>query len=358
MFCSPETIRSSKRAKTIASVATSLTASALLFRTIANNVIPTAVHDYFSSNLQKLSTCFSSQLTLVIQEFDGLIADHMFEAANVYLGEKLSPLISRIKVNKLEKEKELELTVDKDEELVDLYNGVKLNWVLVSSPIERPISNTRSNEEEEFASSEIRHFELSFHKKHRDMVLRSYLPYILQKAKAVGEEKKIVKLHTIDYNSTDYWSSINLDHPATFDTMAMDPDLKKFLVEDLNRFIGRKQYYKRVGKAWKRGYLLYGPPGTGKSSLVAAMANFLKFDIYDLDLREVECNSDLRQLLIGTASRSILVIEDIDCLIELDNKAISVEDDDQVTPCFSIHIIKMLHTNLIFFHYRLHSRVC
>nr|POE52397.1 aaa-atpase [Quercus suber] len=163
------------------------------------------------------------------------------------------------------------------------------------------------------------------------MVLRSYLPYILQKAKAVGEEKKIVKLHTIDYNSTDNWSSINLDHPATFDTMAMDPDLKKFLVEDLNRFIGRKQYYKRVGKAWKREYLLYGPPGTGKSSLVAAMANFLKFHIYDLDLREVECNSDLRQLLIGTTSRSVLVIEDIDCLIELDNKAISVEDDDEVT---------------------------
>lgn len=207
----------------------------------------------------------------------------MFEAANVYLGEKLSPLTLRIKVNKLEKEKELELTVDKAEELVDLYNGVKLNWVLVSSPIERPISNTRSNEEEEFASSEIRHFELSFHKKHRYMVLRSNLPYILQKAKAIGEEKKTVKLHTIVYNSTDYWSSINLDHPATFDTMAMDPDLKKFLVEDLNRFIGRKQYYKRVGKPWKRGYLLYGPPGTGKSSLVAAMANFLKFDIYDLD---------------------------------------------------------------------------
>jgi len=63
----------------------------------------------------------------------------MFEAANVYLGEKLSPLTSRIKVNKLEKERELELTVDKDEELVDLYNGVRLNWVLVSSPIERPI---------------------------------------------------------------------------------------------------------------------------------------------------------------------------------------------------------------------------
>ncbi|GMY28372.1 AAA-ATPase At3g50940-like [Fagus crenata] len=328
MLCSSETLPSPK---TILSVAASLTASALLFRTIANDVIPTAVQDYFYSRLQKVSTRLSSQLTVVIQEFDGLITNHMFEAANVYLGEKLSPSTSRIKVNKSEKEKELAVTIDKNQELVDLYNGVKFKWVLVSLQSDKPVSNMRSNQKA-FATSETRRFELSFHKKHREMVLRSYLPYILQRAKAIREERKTVKLHTIDYNGTDYWSSINLDHPANFDTMAMDLDLKKMLVADLDRFIGRKEYYKRVGKAWKRGYLLYGPPGTGKSSLVAAMANYLKFDIYDMDLREVQCNSDLRRLLIGAASRSILVLEDIDCSIELqnresDNKVISVEDD-------------------------------
>uniref|UniRef100_A0A453A2V7 AAA+ ATPase domain-containing protein n=2 Tax=Aegilops tauschii subsp. strangulata TaxID=200361 RepID=A0A453A2V7_AEGTS len=71
------------------------------------------------------------------------------------------------------------------------------------------------------------------------------------------------------------------------------------------------------GRAWKRGYLLYGPPGTGKSSLVAAMANYLKFDIYDLELTEVKSNSDLRRLLVGMSNRSILVVEDIDCSIDL-----------------------------------------
>ncbi|XVF73790.1 hypothetical protein PTKIN_Ptkin13bG0010400 [Pterospermum kingtungense] len=77
-------------------------------------------------------------------------------------------------------------------------------------------------------------------------------------------------------------------------------DLEKAtLIEDLDRFI-RSEFYRRVGKTWKRGYLLYGPPGTGKSSLVSAMANYLKFDVYDLDLKEVQCNSDLRRLLIGT----------------------------------------------------------
>jgi chaperone BCS1 len=75
-----------------------------------------------------------------------------------------------------------------------------------------------------------------------------------------------------------------------------------------------------VGKAWKRGYLLYGPPSTGKSSLIAAMANHLKFDIYDLELSNVYSNSELRRLLVSTANRSIVVIEDIDCSVELQNR--------------------------------------
>ncbi|TVU38850.1 hypothetical protein EJB05_12243 [Eragrostis curvula] len=80
------------------------------------------------------------------------------------------------------------------------------------------------------------------------------------------------------------WRCINHHHPATFDKLAMDPDLKRSVIADLDRFLKRKDYYRRIGKASKRGYLLYGPPGTGKSSLVAAMANYLRFSLYDLDL--------------------------------------------------------------------------
>ena len=59
-------------------------------------------------------------------------------------------------------------------------------------------------------------------------------------------------------------------------------------MNDLTKFSQGKEYYKKIGKAWKRGYLLYGPPGTGKSSMIAAMADFLKYDIYDLELTTVE----------------------------------------------------------------------
>lgn len=113
------------------------------------------------------------------------------------------------------------------------------------------------------------------------------------------------------------WSSVPFRHPCTFETLALEPELKKQLVEDLTAFADGKEFYRKIGRAWKRGYLLYGPPGAGKSSLIAAMANFLQYDVYDLELSKVKDNSELRALLIQTTNRSIIVIEDIDCSIDL-----------------------------------------
>lgn len=106
-------------------------------------------------------------------------------------------------------------------------------------------------------------------------------------------------------------------HPSTFETLALEPELKNQLVDDLTAFADGKEFYQKIGRAWKRGYLLYGPPGSGKSSLIAAMANFLCYDVYDLELSKVADNSELRALLIQTTNRSIIVIEDIDCSIDL-----------------------------------------
>ncbi|KAM2995027.1 hypothetical protein FF2_042038 [Malus domestica] len=138
----------------------------------------------FYSHLQKLS----SQLTVVVEEIDGLTPNQMFEAANLYLGAKVSAATQRIKVNKPEKEEQFLITIDKNQGTVDSFNGVDFKWVLIST--EKP-NNNRGGEN---SQSEFRLLELSFHKKHRDMVLRSYLPYILQKSKEIKEERKVVKL--------------------------------------------------------------------------------------------------------------------------------------------------------------------
>lgn len=91
------------------------------------------------------------------------------------------------------------------------------------------------------------------------------------------------------YDMANALVSTNLDHPATFDKIAMETKIKEPILKDLERFIRRKDFYRKAGKAWKREYLLYGPSGTGKSSLIAAMANHLKFDIYEIRHLDSNC---------------------------------------------------------------------
>ena len=53
--------------------------------------------------------------------------------------------------------------------------------------------------------------------------------------------------------------------------------------------------------------LLYGPPGTGKSSLIAAIANYLKFDVYDLELSSVSSDVLLKRILLSTINRESIL---------------------------------------------------
>lgn len=140
--------------------------------------------------------------------------------------------------------------------------------------------------------SQVPCFELRFHKKHEDTVLGTYIPHVLKKSQELrSKTKKTLKLFTLrSYGGRDSnpWQSVNLDHPSNFDSLAMDIDKKKLIMDDLDRFLKRKEFYTRVGRAWKRGYLLFAPPGTGRSSLIAAVANYLNFDVYDLELSSVQ----------------------------------------------------------------------
>ncbi|KAL8473842.1 hypothetical protein ACS0TY_030629 [Phlomoides rotata] len=310
-------------AKAILSAVGSIAATVVVVRGVTRDLLPPEFHDFIFSGIRRFFSSFSNQLTLVINEYNGLIHNGIYDAAETYLATKISPSNRRLRISKPEKEKHFSLTMEREEEIVDIFNGEKFKWLWMCDTTEaKCFFNPR--EMNSPAKTEVRSFELTFHKKNRDMVLNSYLPYVANEAKTLKQEKKTIKIHTVDhdtmYNLMDMWKSITLDHPATFDTLAMDTDQKEMILKDLERFVNRREYYKEVGKAWKRGYLLYGPPGTGKSSLIAAMANYLNFDVYDLELTDLKRNSELRRLLVATANRSILVVEDIDCSIDLQDR--------------------------------------
>ncbi|XP_043695414.1 AAA-ATPase At2g18193-like [Telopea speciosissima] len=242
----------------VLSVYASVSTSTMLIRTMANQLIPHQFQGYIFSRLQTIFAHLISSprllMTIVVDEYTGFHRNQIFDASEIYLLSKLtspnSSSMDRVKVAKTPIDKNLLLGFEKDQEIIDFFHGIQLKWKLVYHEDNNSSPGYNGNKE-------CRWFELIFDEKHKGIVLDSYLSHVVEKSKALKEENKVVKLYTRG-------QSINLEHPATFDKLAMDSELKRALIEDLDRFVKRREFYRRVGKAWKRGYLLYGPPGTGK----------------------------------------------------------------------------------------------
>ncbi len=116
------------------------------------------------------------------------------------------------------------------------------------------------------------------------------------------------------------WDSQPFKHPATFNTLALDTKLKQAVMQKLDSFSSDAAFYSQTGRAHKMGFFLFGPPGTGKTTFIAAVANYMQYSVYDLDLTGVSSNLDLRSLLTQITDRAVVVIEDIDT-VELPNRA-------------------------------------
>ncbi|GFS29813.1 P-loop containing nucleoside triphosphate hydrolases superfamily protein [Actinidia rufa] len=235
----------------VLSTYTSFAASAMLVRTVLNEVqnltyqlIPQQIQQKILARLGGLMGNSSSQMTLIIDENNGLSKNQMFEASEVYLRTKIPPSVVRLKVSKAPREKNFSVTVNKGEKITDAFEDIQVIWQVICTEIQKTSTDYEGGFSTE--SVERKSIELSFHKEHREKILSSYLPYVLERSKAINEEDKVVKLST------------HLDTSM--------------------------------------GIMM----GRGLTSL--------------------QSNSDLRSILVSTANRSILVIEDIDCSSDFQNR--------------------------------------
>ncbi|MBA0675492.1 hypothetical protein Goari_017034, partial [Gossypium aridum] len=255
----------------------------------------------------KFVNLFSPYIIITFPEYSGYWSNQAFDAIETYVGALSTTKASLLKGSLVQNSKALVLTRD-DRKVCDEFNAVQVWWVLEPSPT---------------SSSEDKYFQLIFHRQHRDLITGSYLDHVIEQGKAIQAKNKQRRLYTNNPSENwgsykkKLWSNIAFESPATFQAIAMDPNKKEEIINDLVSFSKGKEYYMKLGKPWKRGYLLYGPPGTGKSTMIAAMANFLNYDIYDLELTTVKNNTELRKLLAETSSKSIIVIEDIDCSLDV-----------------------------------------
>nr|GME03936.1 AAA-ATPase ASD, mitochondrial-like [Ipomoea batatas] len=260
----------------------------------------------------KLRIFFNPYVQISINEYmsRNLKPHDAYAAVEAYLSVNSVKEAKRLKGEMISGADNLVLSMDENEKVNDEFHGAKVQWISGKFEV---------RQKEQYPEIDKRYYNLIFHKKHREMITGPYLDHVVRTGKQIQTRYKKKKLYTNSHSKTT-WSHIVFDHPASFDKLAMDRERKKEIVEDLIAFREGREFYERIGKAWKRGYLLYGPPGTGKSTMIASMANLLNYDIYDLELTSVRDNTDLRRLLAETTSKSIIVIEDIDCSLDLTGK--------------------------------------
>ncbi|XP_031253137.1 AAA-ATPase ASD, mitochondrial-like [Pistacia vera] len=309
-------------------------ASFMFVWAIIRQYCPYEVRRYFEKYTHRIMGFFYPYIKISIHEFTGdrLKRSEAYAAVEAYLSVNSSKSAKRLKAEMGKDSSNLVLSMDEYERVTDEFHGAKVWWV--SSKV---VSPTKSMSY--YSEQEKRYYRLTFHKRYREIITETYLEHVVREGKEIRVRNRQRKLYT---NSPGYkwpsykqtmWSHIVFEHPATFETMALEPEKKLEIIEDLVTFSKSKEFYARIGKAWKRGYLLYGPPGTGKSTMIAAMANLLNYDVYDLELTAVKDNTELRKLLIETTSKSIIVIEDIDCSLDLTGqrkkKAEKSSEDDK-----------------------------
>ncbi|PIN01773.1 AAA+-type ATPase [Handroanthus impetiginosus] len=267
----------------------------------------------------RIFSYFSSYCYYDITEIDGVNTNELYNAVQLYLSSSASISGTRLSLSRGLNSSSITFGLSNNDRLIDSYKGVTVEWEHVVTQRQSQTFSWRPLPEEK------RGFTLRVRKKNKQLVLNSYLDFVMEKANELRRKNQDRLLYTNSRGGSldsrgHPWESVPFKHPSTFDTLAMDPAKKAEIKADLSDFANGESFYQKTGRAWKRGYLLYGPPGTGKSSMIAAMANYLGYDIYDLELTEVSTNSELRKLLMKTSSKSIIVIEDIDCSINLTNR--------------------------------------
>ncbi|KAK8717092.1 hypothetical protein V6N13_044373 [Hibiscus sabdariffa] len=313
------------------------TATMVFFYTMAREHFPRYLLDCIEKYGRKLVNFAFPYSQITFPEFtdEYMRRNEAFTAIQNYLSEKSTASANRLKADALRDSRSLVLSMDYNEEIADVFDGIKVWWTSNRNP-------PRSMQFSVYpAVDEKRYYKLEFHNRHKKHIIESYLPKVMEDGKAIGRDNRLRKLYS--NNPSKYWNGFNpkwshvaFEHPASFDTLAMDAKRKEEIVNDLNTFKEGREYYERIGKPWKRGYLLYGPPGTGKSTMIAAMANHLQYDVYDLDLTAIKDNTELRRLLIDTSSKSILVVEDIDCSLDItgerESKKRKIKEDADMDP--------------------------
>jgi len=129
-------------------------------------------------------------------------------------------------------------------------------------------------------------------------------------------ERDDTKLHVFIMNKYGEWIRYNKIPSRTLKTVYFDAKVKSKIRKDILEFIESEKEYDEFGIPYKKNYLLTGIPGSGKTSIVKALCKEIGYNLCIFSINHDIDNSVALVAFRDIPSKSLLLIEDIDCLFE------------------------------------------
>ena len=120
---------------------------------------------------------------------------------------------------------------------------------------------------------------------------------------------------------------------ATLDNLILPEKLKGAILLDVRRFFEARPAYEKHGVPWKRGLLFVGPPGNGKTHAIKALVNESRrpcLYVKTFDSENFTDETGIRRVFARARESSpcLLVFEDLDALINDDNRSFFLNELD------------------------------
>lgn len=152
--------------------------------------------------------------------------------------------------------------------------------------------------------------------------------YIIDKASSQNMLYSITAQKSDRGSNSSYWTCIGSELiPRYMDTLYFDHDIRKQIIDHLDKWLSNEDVYKERGLKFKTGILLYGTKGTGKTSLATAIATYLKCGLINIDCTTFEDLNvaDVTESINADDERYVVLLDEVDTLF-----ADREGDDDNV----------------------------